>query len=69
MGLCLGLNDGDRFMFKREAEALNSNWPPDIEARFYFYQRRGYTKDECIEYALAWAKNITEQAVRRRRAA
>lgn len=67
--LNLTLNDGDRYMLRREAEALNSNWPPNIEARVHFYARRGYTKDECIEYALAWAKNITEQAARRRRAA
>jgi hypothetical protein len=34
--------------------------------RYSFYRRKGYSPDDALSYALAWSRNATEQAARRK---
>lgn len=63
------LTMGDRFTLDRAAESGNAAWPPDAVERYSFYRRRGHSKAIAMAGAIAWAKNVPEQAERRRRSA
>lgn len=41
-----------------------SSYPQGV-VRYCFYRRKGFTKAEALAYALAWSRNMVEQARRR----
>lgn len=60
------LTAGDRYTLRKASERGSGSWPPDAVERYSFYRRRGHCKSDAIAYAIAWAKNVSEQADRRR---
>ena len=59
------LNPVDYDALSRAGDAVSWKNNAGVD-RYVFYRRKGHRPADALEYALAWCKNATEQAKRRK---